>query len=373
MTLINKLKKIDPNLLQLQQTPQMGLPGPFPMQALEKALQDMMGKESVKVAFTEKGWIQPKELFEGLGKNLFYVPVCLSPLKHPIYIAASEQDLKELMAEVLCDEGSLATFFEQPMVESFYQYLVLELLQVLDTAGFAKPLSLRLQDLPKSFSEELSKKPHWVGDAQISLSGKNLWARLFISEEFRAEWKQHLVGQPSYLSINYELPLNLCIQVAESLCSIEDLKQARIQDVILLDRCAINVQNKRGSLTLTIAGSPIFRGKIKDTGIELIEFPFEELGNTADLPEDEAFLEKEQEMDESLQKNLAQIPMNLTVELATLPFTIKELSELSSGSVLPFEDRDPTTNLTLKLNGKKIGTGELVQAGEAVGVRITQI
>lgn len=69
---------------------------------------------------------------------------------------------------------------------------------------------------------------------------------------------------------------------------------------------------------------------------------------------------------------LAQIPLRLSVEIGSVSFTMQELLALQQGAVVPL-DRPIDDPVDILANGTVIARGEIVNAAERYGVRITQI
>lgn len=71
-------------------------------------------------------------------------------------------------------------------------------------------------------------------------------------------------------------------------------------------------------------------------------------------------------------KLILDIPVNMTVELGRTKLTIKELLNLTQGSIVPLEGLAGEA-LDVLINGYLIAQGEVVVVGDNYGVRITDI
>ena len=69
---------------------------------------------------------------------------------------------------------------------------------------------------------------------------------------------------------------------------------------------------------------------------------------------------------------LLDVPIQLTVELGSSQMTIKELLQLSLGSVVPL-DKPANAAVDILVNGKLVARGEVVVIEDNFGVRITEI
>jgi flagellar motor switch protein FliN len=63
------------------------------------------------------------------------------------------------------------------------------------------------------------------------------------------------------------------------------------------------------------------------------------------------------------------IPMTITVEAGRLEMSAEKLIALRPGNMLELPSR-PETGVSLVVNGKRVGKGELIRIGETLGVRI---
>ena len=71
----------------------------------------------------------------------------------------------------------------------------------------------------------------------------------------------------------------------------------------------------------------------------------------------------------TLELDFSTVRISLDIELGQVDFTLVQLSEIREGTVLETE-LDLSAPLTVKMDGRPIGTGELVLIGEALGLHI---
>lgn len=363
------LKKVDSVLLELNERPQFGLPQPFPLESLQSALASAFNKPKLELTVQQKGWVEPSELWQGLGENLRPLTIYLSPLEHPVFFVMSEQDLNSLTADLLTVEPAGAPFYDSALVEGFYQYFTLVVMQNIEVLGFGKPLSPRLAESPQDLKQQLESTSCFTLDIACDTGSRRVWGRLLISRAFRQVWKQQFKNMPlSILDPTVsQLPLNVSIQIAESEILLDEWQRIESGDVIILDRCSYDLKAKQGTAMIMLEQQALFRGKFKEGGLQLLEFPREELGVNMELDQ-----EKSEEHTEQSELNIGRVPVTLTVEVARLKMTVEEISNLSVGSILqlPVAVED---GITLLINGQKMGRGELISVGEALGVRIISI
>ncbi|WP_342596131.1 type III secretion system cytoplasmic ring protein SctQ [Salinicola lusitanus] len=75
---------------------------------------------------------------------------------------------------------------------------------------------------------------------------------------------------------------------------------------------------------------------------------------------------------DSVDRNLDDLPVQLTCELGRLELSLGELRQLGEGSVLPLE-RHPERAVDLIVNGRRMGRGRLVAIGDAIGVQVERL
>jgi flagellar motor switch/type III secretory pathway protein FliN len=76
------------------------------------------------------------------------------------------------------------------------------------------------------------------------------------------------------------------------------------------------------------------------------------------------------EIDEQILETLDDIPLRITFSLGTCTLTFSEIANIQPGYVMPLPPGFNQCQVYIWANGKKIGYGELVMAGEQVAVQI---
>ena len=81
---------------------------------------------------------------------------------------------------------------------------------------------------------------------------------------------------------------------------------------------------------------------------------------------------KTDENPNATKKTVEELPLQVSVNLAELELSLKELTQLTPGSALTLPD-NPGNLVSLRVRGKKIASGELLSLGDTIGVRILSI
>ncbi len=398
------IKHVERVLFDLEEKPQFGLPSAFDWDRFQKRLREAFGRPSLKIEYHSKGWETGAQCWTGLGEDLLPLPIEWTPLSSPAYFLTTEQDLKRLMAELLGGEKEAAYFYDLSLVQGFYHYFAAEILYALDQQGFAPSLAPRVGEISQEIHAEIGERPCFVVDISFTLNGQAFWGRVLLTELFRRDWKSYFSNlPPPSLSPEAQEKINVDVsmEVGHTRLSLEEWRSVRQGDFILLDHCSYDPAEKKGGLVLSLNQKPLFRGRFKEKGIKLTEYPkYEEVsasmdeqlfsehhpedsGDIDDLYGDQAAEELAdfEEEEEVKQAELApsegsikpeELPIQLTVEVGRLRMTAKELMNLAPGNLLEINVA-PEQGVDLVINGKKVGRGELIRLGETLGVRILSL
>jgi type III secretion protein Q len=66
------------------------------------------------------------------------------------------------------------------------------------------------------------------------------------------------------------------------------------------------------------------------------------------------------------------IPVQLDFEIGEVATNLRELNRIEPGYIFELPSRLEGANVSIRANGKRVGTGELVAVGETLGVRLTE-
>lgn len=370
------IREVEGILVDLEEKPQFGTPLDFNWSEFEKKLKNLLERPNLKVAHETKGWTTSDKVWSGLGDNLFSLTIDSPALGSPLYFVTSGQDLKKLMGDLIGTNQS-TYFYDPSLLHGFYHYFVCEVLNLLSDFPLVAPLAPRLSEGAVAIIE-----PCFLLDLSLALKeGGLFWGRLLIPESFRTNWKRYFSNRPpAPLSeeAQEKILVDVSLEVGQAQLSFQEWKEIQLGDFLLLDRCLYDPNEKKGGVVLTVKERPIFRGRFKEEGIKLTEYPTyeEENASMAQEPEEEEIADLyEDEMPEKERGPsiaLEELPIQLTIEVGRLKMTGKELLNLAPGNLLKL-DTTPESGVDLVINGKKVGRGELIRLGETLGVRIISL
>ena len=421
------IQEIEASLVELDEKPQFGLPALLDWEQLEKELQQLLNRPHIKLSHTLRGWVTADELFAGLGRETLPLSIELSPIKIPAFFVTDQQNLKELMAYVFGDDSNF--FYESSYVQGFYTYFASEMLRLIEKQKFSSPLTPRLGPDIERIRDKIGEESCFVIDISLSLDGKNFWGRLLLSANFRSAWKayfSHLGPPPLSDEMKEKIMVAIGLEIAHTRLKMDEWKKVQKGDIVVLDHCSYDPTERKGSVVLTLNQKPVFRGRFKDEGIKITNYPiyeevseamedepfeksiepddededlygdfgedddseFDEDDDDEDLFEELEPKEKEPTKEEAVKKpevtklaspseekppiSTTELPVLLTVEVGRLRMSVGALMAITPGNLLEL-NVSPEQGVDLLLNGKKVGRGELVRMGDVLGVRVLSL
>lgn len=403
-----------PDAIKLQdEIPLFGNPPPFPWEAFNQELAKIFEQPDLKVVCTNIEWKTSEELLSGFGETPAIHPISVAPLSGLSYFIFSKEDLSRLF-QTLIPEASLEETekeWDEDWADQFYLFLSSQAIHAFQKSNFDSSLAPKLlQDA------SLPASPCLCFDIEINFGSKSFNSRLAISPEMRSALKQRYTQKTlSYPpGISEAITADVHVVIGGVTLPKNEWKKASSGDFLILDSCSLVPGDDKGRVVLKVNNSPIFRAKIKDGKLKLLEYPLlqevqipmanheddefddtfeteDETISESDQTEDQDFedeLEEEEEVFEEektpleaakdlLSKtapalplvNPENIPLTVSVEIGRIQMSIQQLMQLAPGNMLDL-DISPENGVDLVVNGRCIGKGELLKLGETLGVRI---
>lgn len=167
------------------------------------------------------------------------------------------------------------------------------------------------------------------------------------------ELQGSLGGAPTTAALRGDLSVRLSLQLGSLQLSTARLRRLARGDIVLMTQTDVRALH---------AGRPLFDYLLHEESITVNQF--EHPDTAALMPAASETL--------SLPLDIGSLPLCLQVRLCELPLSVAELSALQPGSVLPLPPQ--AYQQVALLQGKlRIAAGELVQVGDALGVRLTHV
>lgn len=191
----------------------------------------------------------------------------------------------------------------------------------------------------------------WVDDLALG----------FLADAVRT-WPMH-----SHLPDSWEsLPIPIMICAGWTTVALPTLRQLRLNDVILLDECLIDQHQEE--VLLRFGNRFGIRGELLESSIKVTDF-IEEIMDEIDEfnePPDNDYPTDQGDGE------LEQIPVRLYFDLGERMVTLAELKTVAPGYIFEL-GREARRAVTIRVNGKKIGEGELVEIDGHIGVSVLAI
>ena len=193
----------------------------------------------------------------------------------------------------------------------------------------------------------------------------------------------HQYGVPhpeGYISTErvHPLPLRVPVEIAEVRLPLHELFSVDPQDILLLDSFYPSTTERTDTMSvlLRIPNGPVLLGALNGTTITIQEHDMSTDPVTA--YESSPHVSSPRNNEDGFSKpvvshaDLSSIELPVRLEIDTLTMSIEQLSTLSAGCLLE-TSRTTDAAVTLSVNGKAIGTGELVDIAGKIGVRVLTI
>lgn len=348
----------------------------FPWKDFSRLLEENVSLSSLDLSFEYEGWISGDRVLKDI-RDSYVQEFIIDPIKNSeLFLVYSKSDLQSLVASVFNSLAADAFFYNEGKLLGFHYYFFAEVCKVLQDLKWIPSLNVKM-------NKEVSKNYVFEGKFfSIKVYG-NCNDRLFSIRLVLPEvcWNNLSIFveklKPSFdiTTINPLFSLLFSLELGYSSISAEDFLKLKVGDFLLLDFCLFDADAKEdGGAFLSILGKKFFGGRF------LYESPGDfKITNYSNV--DVAMTEEKEEKVESnnskeekvLPKDsLANIPLNVVVEVGRYSITLEEFSKLAPGSVLNLGAR-PEHGVDLLVNGKRVGTGEIISLGDALGVRITEL
>lgn len=401
------LKSVPDVIKSQDEIPLWGYPPPFPWELFNQELAKIFELPDLKVSCLNTEWVARENLLSKFGQDPAIHPFSVTPLAGLAYWICSKNDLKRIFA-LLFPKDSLEERhleWDEEWENQFYLFLALQAIHGFQNTKFDTSLA------PQALVDvTIPDTPCLCFDIEIKTGDQSFYSRLAISPQMRQSLKQkYALKTQSYSSeISSAITTQVHVVIGSASLPKEEWRQAKPGDFLILDSCSYTPDDEKGRVVLTINNLPIFRAKIKDRSLKLLEYPLlqevqtpmteyedeeefddgtfeaEDDESITDEPETETAEEtgeekpplpspkdllRQSQSTETRVVNLEKIPLTISVEIARIQMSIQQLLELAPGNMLDLEIT-PDKEVDLVVNGRCIGKGELLKLGETLGVRI---
>lgn len=267
------LKHISKEHLQSDDTPQFGYSLPFPWAEMASAIGKSLKDDAFKIDPQTFEELDAAHLLEGFGKNPRVLPLDLSPLGGNLWFVIAEGELQRLISLLLTKTADSTDIIDpeyQKGVISFIAYEAFNNFRQLDFGkGFTPHL---LEEIPLPNQALYGQTFTFSFGNQASFT-----CRILFSEEFRHSWKERYaertVVAPISISLAEKLSIVLHVEAGHTEITTREWEMVSPGDFLLLSHSTIDPSKDKGRVMLTFQGRPMYRARLKDGNLKILEFP----------------------------------------------------------------------------------------------------
>lgn len=395
------IKEIEKTLIDMKAIPLYENIPPFDWDIASRKLAEAFSLPGFKIYPKETIARTCAEFRAGFGADSLVLAIEIHPIGCKAYFLFGKEEIAKLTSFLLLREKKSPLdhlfFSSNSLQEGFYYFAIQKALHAINSFYPFHDLSLKMATF-----HSLAQEDALSIDIALTLPNEDyqtLWGRLICPEPTLSQLKAHFANRPYPAlssTIKEQLDLSLSLIVGKTSLSLAQFKEMKVGDFLLLDHCTFDPKNHKGTLSLHLEETPLFRLRMKDNGFKITDYAlyYEEAKvMSPDLPEEDLFdHQEEQEEEVSLEEgehlwstpqeeeheklkkiiSSSEIPLTITVEVDRIRMKLKELLELSPGNILELSSR-PEKGVDLTIGGKKVAKGELIQLGDLIGVKILQM
>lgn len=260
-----------PRELLPEGTPLFGYPPDFPWEEFSALFTKIFKLSSCSFVLSPWELKDIEKLYEGFGSERCPLYVEFASLEGALCLLFADADVNRLMNLLLLGDSEATTLIDFDYRKGFLDFMALEVLSICKKLEYAKHLQ------PHLVNEMLFSKPSFCSDLTFTINKETFVVRLIISRELQESWRMRYAER----KLKVELPLEISskiqtivhLEAGHVSLSKEEWDQAKIGDCLLLDDCSLASEEK-GRIILTLNGSPLFRAKVKDGNLKILESPF---------------------------------------------------------------------------------------------------
>ena len=402
--LFSRLRQISPELAALDRKPLITKEYRFPFEELAKALSKQFAT-NISIQVDQSLWKTKEEVEkEKATLHLDQMDCSIFGVSSPFSFLFPQNLMSNILSALLHDSIAIENQ-PQELFEAFKAFFLASVVATAKESPGWKNSSIQLID-----HNELSQTAgFFTYQCSISIGTFSFPLLIALPPEFldklRAIPRKKEYGSEDWLS---QLPIiPISIEAARTHAPLNLIKQLRAGDILFVDFPFFFPNSERARVILTYRGIPLFRAKVKNGVLKLLEMsnmqqafqPLVRLSSalsnqektmTADTQDtnptftseevnnkEEAQIEKqEQEVTASPPAqpiSFQDLPLLVVVQLKELSMALEQIQALQAGNLLDLDIHPEQTTVQLVVQGHTIAEGDLVAIGDKLGVRITSV
>ena len=391
------LHKAVPEIFDTLSLSERGTLPTFPLDEIANSLKESLQLSDFSISIEKMDFIDGDLFFKGLGTKTLSIPLTLSPLSGIFHLVMGTKDTQTLISQMEKgeDDSNKILIENESVVKGLYTYFITEVIDSIMQKGVYPDLSLKIcEGTIKEFSA-------YAIDLLIHVNGSFLPARLLVPDPFYKAIQNHFTFIPPTLDNLENIPdvsIPVTIKTGSIDFSLQEVKDIEKGDFLILHNSFYKPSEKKGSFQMLIGSYPIFQAKMQKDGIKILDYlyfyneenmdeneqisPLGENFNDKILDESEIedVLENEELIEDEMSEdcliapektNLSKVSLTMNMEIARFSLSLEELKKMTPGYKLPIPINPRHVNLVIA--GKSIGTGEIIELGDTIGVKVTKL
>lgn len=368
---MNWIHRIHYTLQEMQEIPLWGNVPAIPWEKCVEEIAPLLQTPELSLVVGDTQLLTEEKITIGLGSYPIVTTIQLTPLTGQCFWMMAQEDVSFLTSLALTENQK--TISSASFQEGFYRFLLLEIIQAVDSLQIFQDLSLKMGVSNAS----LPKEKCFCIDIGIHHPKKVIWGRIICPASFHQTFKAHFANSPISLSnLAKDVIVSISATIGYTQLKVSHWEKIAVGDFIILDTCSYSPDAVRGTATLFLEQTSLFTVICKQTNCKIIDYAYQE--EFMDSEEEKKF---EQE-DDSIEDNtdlgqekltsIADTPLTIYVEVAKKQMSLKKVLQLKPGNIIELAIR-PEQGANLTVNGKVIARAEIVQLGDTLGVKILQV
>lgn len=234
------LRQIPKSLLELDQVPLFGFTPPFPWDDLSESLARTFELSSLKIKPTQHQWLTKDKLYDVLPDSLIPLNFSIAGIEGTICWVLPKKDILNLSAKILHSEIGKIISAGPDLEESFYRFLAFKITQTINDLDWDKSLSIHTLN-----RKELPQEDSFCIDIEASIENITVNGRLILSPTFQKSFKRRYdnrsLDRPELkTALAEKLEATIHLEVGHTTLKLDEWKNAKRGDLLLLDGCSIN-------------------------------------------------------------------------------------------------------------------------------------
>ena len=399
----------------------------FDFSPIAKRLCDLFQIDALDIKTQPAKQISLEEVSALFSDATLYERITIPACAGHLFWITPKSSLKHFTLMALAKEEKEDELISNDLLEGFKRFIAAELIFQINQENNPLFQSALIEQ------KELPSSGGYLYELLINCGEKQLSCSLFLTDTFAKSFAQNATSHEP-LRIPEEMKQTVKTTVGLDMghfsMSVKEFSKLKKGDFVVLDRCTLDPETQHGNLTLTLKEKSLFRAKLKDGNLKILDYPLDLAGdinamddipplpNNPDQPpinprdpgepslesfepnaygnsqgnEDENIEQPWVDMGESnaplsspmdemqVEKPSAQkteissreIPLNVRIEVGRIQMPLERLLNLAPGQVLEL-GLHINEGISCMIGDKKIASGELVKLGETIGVRLVDV